>query len=97
MTRRKQPQQTLWEGIVAEDVKSLWEPWMVEADKLLDEEELIDRVYDAQGERHENRRTRGRSQTPAEMAHPVHAPGTHSPFRHRSEAFPSATSARGAV
>lgn len=68
MTRRKQPQQSLWEGIVAEDVKSLWEPWMVEADKLLDDEELIDRVYEAQGERHENSRTRGRSQTPAEMA-----------------------------
>ena len=68
MTRRKQPQQTLWEGLVAEDVKSLWEPWMVEADKLLDDEELIDRVYDAQGQRHENSRTRGRSQTPSEMA-----------------------------
>src|SRR3954452_17897684 len=68
MTRRKQPQQTLWEGIVAEDVKSLWEPWMVEANKLLDDEELIDRVYEAQGQRHENSRTRGRSQTPAEMA-----------------------------
>ena len=58
----------MWEGIVAEDVKSLWEPWMVEADKLLNDEELIDRVYDAQGQRHENSRTRGRSQTPAEMA-----------------------------
>src|SRR3954469_19582154 len=68
MTRRKQPQQSLWEGIVAEDVKSLWEPWMIEADNLLEDEELIDRVYEAQGERHENSRTRGRSQTPAEMA-----------------------------
>jgi transposase, IS5 family len=68
MTRRKQAQQTLWEGIVAEDVKSLWQPWMMEADKLLDDEELIERVYQAQGQRHENSRTRGRSQTPAEMA-----------------------------
>ncbi len=68
MTRRKQPQQTLWEGIVAEDVKSLWESWMVEADRLLEDEELIDFVYEAQGERHENSRTKGRSQTPAEMA-----------------------------
>ena len=68
MTRRKQPQQTLWEGIVAEDVKSLWEPWMIEADELLDDEELVDCVYEAQGQRHENSRTRGRSQTPAEMA-----------------------------
>jgi len=40
---------------------------MVEADKLLDDEELIDRVYDAQGDRHAQSRTRGRSQTPAEV------------------------------
>jgi IS5 family transposase len=67
MTRRKQAQQTLWEGVVAEDVRSLWEPWMVEADQLLNDEELIDRVYEAQGKRHEQSQTRGRSQTPAEM------------------------------
>lgn len=67
MIRRKQPQRTLWEGVVNEDVKALWEPWMVEADKLLDDEELVDRVYDAQGGRHQHSRTRGRSQTPAEI------------------------------
>jgi IS5 family transposase len=67
MTRRKQPQKSLWEGIVAEDVKALWEPWMVEVDKLLDDEELIDQIYEAQGERHAQSRTRGRSQTPAEI------------------------------
>jgi transposase, IS5 family len=67
MIRRKQPQRTLWEGVVIEDVKALWEPWMIEADKLLEDEELIDRVYDAQGDRHEHSRTRGRSQTPAEI------------------------------
>jgi len=42
MSRVKQPQQTLWAGIVVEGVKSLWEPWMIETDKLLDDEELID-------------------------------------------------------
>lgn len=57
----------LWEGMIDEDVRSLWEPWMVQADRLLDDEELIDRVYFAQGERHEHSATRGRSQTPAEM------------------------------
>jgi transposase, IS5 family len=67
MTRRKQTERSLWEGIVAEDVKSLWEPWMVEADKLLDDEELIDLIYEAQGERHAKSSTRGRSQTPAEI------------------------------
>jgi IS5 family transposase len=68
MTRRKQSQRTLWEGVVNEDVRALWEPWMVEADKLLEDEELVELVYEAQGERHEHSTTRGRSQTPAEMA-----------------------------
>jgi len=40
---------------------------MVEADWLLNDEELIDRVYEAQGKRHEQSQTRGRTQTPAEM------------------------------
>jgi IS5 family transposase len=68
MTRRKQAERTLWEGIVDEDVRALWEPWMVEADKLLEDEELIEVVFEAQGERHQHSATRGRSQTPAEMA-----------------------------
>jgi phosphate uptake regulator len=67
MTRRKQGQKMLWEGVVDEDVRALWEPWMVEADKLLQDEELIELVYEAQGERHRQSATRGRSQTPAEM------------------------------
>jgi IS5 family transposase len=67
MTQRKQRQRTLWEGIVDEDVRALWEPWMVEADRVLEDEGLIERVYEAQGQRHEHSQTRGRSQTPAEM------------------------------
>ena len=57
----------LWEGMIDEDVRALWEPWMIQADRLLEDEKLIDRVYEAQGERHEHSATRGRSQTPAEM------------------------------
>jgi len=53
--------------MIDEDVRALWEPWMVQADRLLEDDELIDRVYAAQGERHEHSATRGRSQTPAEM------------------------------
>jgi len=67
MTRRKQGQRVLWEGMIDEDVRALWEPWMQQADRLLDDDELIDRVYEAQGERHEHSATKGRSQTPAEM------------------------------
>src|ERR1700680_1618418 len=67
MTRRKQGQRVLWEGMIDEDVRALWEPWMVHADRLLEDEELIDRVWEAQGQRHEHSATKGRSQTPAEM------------------------------
>ena len=51
MTRRKQAQRTLWEGVVEEDVRALYEPWMIEADRLLEDESLIDGVFAAQGER----------------------------------------------
>jgi IS5 family transposase len=37
-------------------------------DELLEEEELVDVVYEAQGKRHPQSRTRGRQQTPAEVA-----------------------------
>src|ERR1700674_18117 len=67
MTRRKQGQRVLWEGMIDEDVRALWEPWMIQADRFLEDEELIDRVYEAQGERHQHSATKGRSQTPAEM------------------------------
>ena len=60
-------QPTLWHKGLAKDIEDLWEPWMVQADRLLDDEELIDRVYFAQGERHRAQRHLGRSQTPAEM------------------------------
>ena len=67
MTRRRQTQRTLWEGMVDEDVRALYEPWMIEADQLLEDEELIESVFAAQGQRHEHSAAKGRSQTPAEM------------------------------
>ena len=40
---------------------------MIEADHLLEDEELIGQAFEAQGKRHEHRATKGRSQTPAGM------------------------------
>ena len=40
---------------------------MREADDLLDDEDLLDTVYEAQGRRRKHSRTRGRKQTPAEV------------------------------
>src|SRR5712692_1365822 len=63
--RHQQP--TLWENFFAEEVAALWEPWMRVVDELLEDEALLDIVYDAQGQRHPRSRTRGRRQTPAEV------------------------------
>jgi hypothetical protein len=58
--RREQP--SLWAGILKEEIEDLWEPWMWEVDQLL-QDEALERVYEAQGERHPHSRT----QTPAEV------------------------------
>jgi IS5 family transposase len=64
--RREQP--TLWHPGLAKDIEDLWEPWMKEADRVLEDAALLESVYDAQGKRHQNSRTLGRLQTPAEVA-----------------------------
>jgi transposase, IS5 family len=61
-------ERSLWEGLFAEEVAELWEPWMCVVDELLEDEKLLDTVYEAQGRRHPQSRTRGRQQTPAEVA-----------------------------
>ena len=66
--RKAQRQRSLWEGVVEVGVRGLGEPWMVEADRLLEDEELVEAVFEAQGQRHPHSATRGRAQTPAETA-----------------------------
>jgi transposase, IS5 family len=64
--RHQQP--SLWEGLFAQEEAELWEPWMRVVDELLEDDELLEAVYQAQGKRHGRSRTRGRRQTPAEVA-----------------------------
>jgi hypothetical protein len=64
-TRHHQP--SLWTGVLVEEVDDLWEPWMRNADNLLEDERLIEQVFEAQGKRWKKSRTRGRKQTPAEV------------------------------
>ena len=68
MIKLRHQQPTVWEGLFAAEVAELWEPWMRIVDKLLEDEALLDTVYDAQGKRHPQSRVRGRQQTPAEVA-----------------------------
>jgi IS5 family transposase len=63
--RHQQP--SLWTGILKEDLNQLWEPWMRAVDVVLEDESLLDPVYEAQGRRHPQSRSRGREQTPAEV------------------------------
>jgi transposase, IS5 family len=67
MIRARHHQPSLWTGVLAEEVDDLWEPWMRTADHLLDDEKLIERVFEAQARRWLKSRTRGRRQTPAEV------------------------------
>jgi transposase, IS5 family len=67
MIRTCYQQPTLWTGFLREEVNDLWEPWMRAADELLDDDELVGQVFEAQGRRWKNSRTRGRLQTPSEV------------------------------
>jgi transposase, IS5 family len=67
MIRTRHHQPSLWAGVLAEEVDDLWEPWMRRADRLLDDEQLIERIFEAQARRCLKSRTRGRKQTPAEV------------------------------
>ena len=68
MIQLRHQQPSLWEGWFAEEVADLWEPWMQVVDEWLEDDELVDAVYDAQGRRCPQSRIRGRRQTPAEVA-----------------------------
>ncbi len=55
------------ESLSALPVDTWWEDWMRQADRLLDDPELVDIVYRAMLQRRPNSRTRGRLSTPAEV------------------------------
>jgi transposase, IS5 family len=67
MIQLRHHQPNLCDGFWAEEVSDLWEPWMRVADRLLQDEALVDHVYEAQAKRHKHSRTRGRKQTPSEV------------------------------
>jgi hypothetical protein len=61
-------QPSLWHKGLEKDIEGLWEPWMKEVDRLLEDVALLEEVYQAQGKRHRHSPSRGRLQTPAEVA-----------------------------
>jgi transposase, IS5 family len=65
---RKYHQRQLGEGFIRDSIDDCWEPWMKQADEILDDEEIIDTVYEALRRRRPQSTTRGRKGTPAEVA-----------------------------
>jgi IS5 family transposase len=61
------PQSRFADGLIREEVQDLWEPWMRQADAILQDEALLQLVYESLGQRAPKSRTRGRRGTPAEQ------------------------------
>jgi IS5 family transposase len=64
---RRPSQYSFGDGLIAEQTSELWEPWMRQADKVLEDEQLISVVYEGLLKRHAKSRTRGRLGVPAEI------------------------------
>ena len=47
MIKLRHQQPSIWTGILKEDLDPLWEPWMRAADAVLEDEALVDQVYEA--------------------------------------------------
>jgi IS5 family transposase len=64
---RRPGQRTLGEGLMEEETADLWEPWMRHADQVLEDEQLVNSVYEALLKRSPKSRTRGRRGVAAEI------------------------------
>jgi IS5 family transposase len=64
---RRPGQYTFADGLIAEQTADLWEGWMRQADRVLEDEQLLNTVYEALLKRRPKSRTRGRLGVPAEI------------------------------
>ena len=55
------------DGLIAEEISDLRERWMIHADAVLADEEIVAAVYEALAKRHPKSRCRGRRGAPAEV------------------------------
>jgi transposase, IS5 family len=60
-------QRNFGDGLIAEEVGELWEDWMRHVDEVLEDQRLLESVYEALARRWPKSRTRGRRGTPAEV------------------------------
>ena len=67
MILHRRLQRSFADGLIAEEVQDLWEPWMRHADEVLDDEVLLNLVQEELSKRIQKSKTRGRPGTTAEV------------------------------
>jgi transposase, IS5 family len=67
MIEMRRRQLSFGDGLIAEEVSDLREDWMIYADEVLADEEIVAAVYEALARRHPKSRCRGRRGTPADV------------------------------
>jgi len=67
MIAARRVQRSFADGLIAEEVADLWEPWMRQADQVLEDDGLITLIQQELTRRVKKSKTRGRPGTPAEV------------------------------
>jgi hypothetical protein len=65
--KMRRAQLSFGDGLIHEEVEDLREDWMIHADQVLEDEQLVATVCEALAKRHPKSRSRGRPGTPAEV------------------------------
>jgi IS5 family transposase len=65
--KMRRAQLSFGDGLIREEIEDLREDWMIHADQVLADEQLVATVCDALAKRHPKSRSRGRQGTPAEV------------------------------
>ena len=60
MIETRRLQRAFADGLIAEEVSDLWEPWMLHADQAIDDEQLLEIVQEALSQRCRKSKTRCR-------------------------------------
>jgi transposase, IS5 family len=64
--RMRCEQRTFGDGLIEDEVKELFEEWMIHADRVLDDEQLITLFFEAPGKHQPESKSRGREGTSTE-------------------------------
>jgi IS5 family transposase len=67
MIAARRLQRSFADGLIAEEVTDLWEPWMRQADQVLEDDALLTLIQQEFNQRCKKSKTRGRPSTPAEV------------------------------